>query len=122
MRSKPFAQTRDPARSASIEHLGPHSYRVGERVYRKREYAERAHRRNRLRKARDLEGHPQPSLDRHRDPRRQSAALGGLEMRSSPFRQSPGFIIRAPYPLPKKRERVKSGIPRAPKRIWLRHP
>jgi hypothetical protein len=42
-------------------------------------------------------------------------------MRSSPFRQSPGFIIRAPYPLPKKRERVKSGIPRAPKRIWLRH-
>jgi hypothetical protein len=50
MRSKPFAQTRDPARSASIEQLGPHSYRVGERVYRKREYAERAHRRNRLRK------------------------------------------------------------------------
>jgi hypothetical protein len=37
------------------------------------------------------------------------------------FRQSPGFIIRAPYPLPKKRERVKSGIARAPKRIWLRH-
>jgi hypothetical protein len=42
-------------------------------------------------------------------------------MRSSPFRQSPGFIIRAPYPLPKRRERVKSGIARAPKRVWLRH-
>lgn len=37
------------------------------------------------------------------------------------FRQSPGFVVRAPYPLPKKRVRVRSGIMRAPKRIWLRH-
>jgi hypothetical protein len=33
-----------------VEQLGPHSYRVGERVYRKREYAERAHRQARARK------------------------------------------------------------------------
>lgn len=42
-------------------------------------------------------------------------------MRSSPYRQSPGFIVRAPYPLPKKREKQRSGILRAPKRIYLRH-
>lgn len=28
---------------------------------------------------------------------------------------------RIPYPLPQKRQRPKSGIARAPKRIWLRH-
>jgi hypothetical protein len=37
------------------------------------------------------------------------------------FRQSPGFIIRAPYPLPKKRERVKSGIARGPQRSFPKH-
>jgi hypothetical protein len=50
MRSKPFTQTRDPARSAAIEHLGPHSYRVGERVYRNRDYAARAQRQHRARR------------------------------------------------------------------------
>jgi hypothetical protein len=45
-----FRQTRDPARTTSIEQLGPNSYRVGERVYRNRDYAERAQRRSRLRK------------------------------------------------------------------------
>jgi hypothetical protein len=37
-------------KTVAIEHLGPHSYRVGERVYRNRDYAERAQRRRRLRK------------------------------------------------------------------------
>lgn len=31
------------------------------------------------------------------------------------------MIRRIPYPLPQKRKRPKSGIERAPKRIWLRH-
>jgi hypothetical protein len=45
-----FRQSQDPTRTTAIEQLGPNSYRVGERVYRNREYAQRAHRRSRLRK------------------------------------------------------------------------
>lgn len=30
-------------------------------------------------------------------------------------------LTRVAYPLPPRRQRVRSGIPRAPKRVWLRH-
>jgi hypothetical protein len=41
---------RQASEPTSIEHLGPHSLRVGERVYRNRDYAERAQRQHRARK------------------------------------------------------------------------
>jgi len=33
----------------------------------------------------------------------------------------PGELTRVSYPLPPRKKRVRSGIERAPKRIWLRH-
>jgi len=36
-------------------------------------------------------------------------------------RSEGGLLQRVPYPLPAKRERVRSKILRAPQRIWLRH-
>jgi hypothetical protein len=37
-----------------------------------------------------------------------------------PFPQT-GQLTRVSYPLPPRRKRVRSEIPRGPKRIWLRH-
>lgn len=42
-----------------------------------------------------------------------------LVFRSALFREP--APVRAPIPLPPRREPPKSGIPRGPKRVWLRH-
>ncbi len=38
-----------------------------------------------------------------------------------PIYGTAGHLVRAPFPLPKRRKRLRSAIPRAPQRIWLRH-